>query len=147
MKTRHTFGLGSLAVSEAMHAGVVSCPPETPLHDVAQMMARYSIHAVVVYTENAEADGAVGLWGVVADTDLIGAAAKEDFAGRTAGETAQTPVVMIYPHESLKRAAELMDEQCVTHLLVVSASSERPLGVLSTLDLARAIAAEPSGPA
>jgi CBS domain-containing protein len=136
-------GLGSIAVSEAMHAGAVSCPPETPLRDVARMMARYAIHAVVVYTEEADAEDAVGLWGVVSDADLVAAAAVDDLEGRTAGGTARTPLVMIYPHESLKRAAELMKEHRVTHLLVVSPPSERPLGVISTLDLARSLAAGP----
>lgn len=139
MSAVHT-ELRRATVSEAMHAGVLSCPPETPLRVVARMMARYAIHAVVVYTEEADADEAVGLWGVVADEDLVAAAADEDLEGRTAGGTARSPLVTIHPHESLQRAAELMNEHRVTHLLVVSGDSERPLGVVSTLDVARAIA-------
>jgi CBS domain-containing protein len=147
MMTEIERGLGTVSVSEAMHAGVVSCPPETPLRDVARMMARFAIHAVVVYTEEAEGEEIVGLWGVVADADLVAAAAVDDLGGRTAGGTARTPLVMIYPHESMKRAAELMKEHRVTHLLVISPSSERPLGIVSTLDLARVLAAEPAGAA
>jgi CBS domain-containing protein len=140
-------GLGDVAVSDAMHAGVLSCPPETALRDVARMMARYGVHAVVVSTEDAETDEAIGLWGVVADDDLVAAAAVGDLDGRTAGGTARTPVVTVYPYESLQRAAELMKERRVTHLLVLSPKSERPLGVVSTLDLAHAIASEPVRPA
>jgi CBS domain-containing protein len=143
MKTTVEPGLRSIAASDAMHAGVLSCPPETPLRDVARMMARYAIHAVAVYTEESEADEAIGLWGIVADEDLVRAAAEGDLESHTAGGTARTPLVMIYPHESLQRAAELMREHRVTHLLVVSSESERPLGVISTLDLARAVATEP----
>jgi CBS domain-containing protein len=140
MRTEIDRGLAGLAVSDGMHAGVLSCPPETPLRDVARMMARYVVHAVVVYTEESDVEEAVGLWGIVADHDLVAAAAVDDVGGRTAGGTARTPLVTIYPHEPLKRAAELMKEHDVTHVLVVSASSERPLGIVSTLDLARAIA-------
>jgi CBS domain-containing protein len=110
------------------------------------MMVRFAIHAVVVQTVEADADEAVGVWGVVSDSDLIRAAAGGDIEGRSAGGTARTPLVTVYPHEPLKRAVELMDEQAITHALVVSPGSEQPLGVVSSLDVARAISAEPSRP-
>lgn len=138
---------GSLAdtsVRAAMHPGVITCPPETPLRDVALMMARYHIHAVVVFTEESEAEDAVGIWGVVSDTDLVAAAAVDDVAGRTAGGTARTPLVTVYPDESLKRVAELMRQHRVTHALVVGPASDRPVGMVSTLDVARQIALEPA---
>jgi CBS domain-containing protein len=144
MNTAIDTGLRGIAVSDAMHTGVLSCPPEAPLRTAARMMVRYGIHAVVVYSEDADADDAIGLWGVVSDEDLVAAAAVDDLDGRTAGVTARTPLVLVHPQESLQRAAELMQEHRVTHLLVVSAESERPVGVVSTLDVARAIAAQPS---
>lgn len=137
-------GLEDATVAEAMHPGVLTCPPEAPLRDVARMMARFRIHAVVVLTEETEADEGVGVWGVVSDADLIRAAAVDDVDGRSAGGTAGTPVVTVYPHEPLQRAAELMNQQAVTHLVVVAPGSERPIGVISTLDVARAISAEPA---
>ena len=136
-----------MTIAEAMHPGVLTCPPETPLRDVARMMAHFRIHAVVVLIEESEADEGVGVWGVVSDSDLIGAAAVDDIDGRSAGGTARTPVVIVYPHEPLQRAAELMKEEDVTHVVVVSPGSERPVGVVSTLDVARAISAEPSSAA
>jgi CBS domain-containing protein len=136
-------GLEDVAVAEAMHSGVLTCPPETPLRDVARMMAHFRIHAVVVLTEDSEADEGVGVWGGVSDGDLMRAAAVDDIDERSAGGSARTPVVTVYPHEPLKRAAELMEERAVTHVVVVSPSSERPIGVVSTLDVARAIAAQP----
>jgi CBS domain-containing protein len=137
-------GLEDVTVDEVMHHGVLACPTETPLRTVARMMARFAIHAVVVQTD---ADQAVGIWGVVSDEDLIRAAARGDIEGRSAGGTARTPLVIVYPHEPLKRAVELMNEQAVTHALVVSPGSEQPLGIVSSLDVARAISAEPPRPA
>lgn len=140
-------GLQDATAAELMNPGVISCPPETPLRTVARMMAHFHIHAVVVRTVESEADEAVGLWGIVSDADLIRAAARGDVDGRSAGGTARTPLVIVYPHEPVEHVAQLMEERAVTHALVVSPGSEEPLGVISTLDVARAIAAEPSRPA
>ena len=35
-------------VVDAMRMGVVSCPPDTPIREVARIMATYRIHCVVV---------------------------------------------------------------------------------------------------
>lgn len=42
--------------------------------------------------------------------------------------------------ESLRRAAQMMAEHGVTHLVVLDAASGYPVGVLSTLDVAAAYA-------
>jgi CBS domain-containing protein len=106
------------------------------------MMATYHIHAVVVYPDEERPDVA-SVWGVVSDSDLAAAAAVDDIDGRTAGTSARTPAVTVTRGESLQRAAELMRIYDVGHLVVVSSSARRPIGVLSTLDLARAVALEP----
>jgi CBS domain-containing protein len=51
------------------------------------------------------------------------------------------PVVTIAPSESLDVAARLMARTGVSHLVVVDPVECRPVGVLSTLDLAGAVAA------
>ena len=53
---------------------------------------------------------------------------------------AAQPVVTIASSEALNRAAELMVERDVSHLIVIESRTERPIGVLSTLDVARALA-------
>lgn len=135
--------LGEITVGQAMHPGVLTCPPDTPLREVARMMARYRIHAVVVFNDDGEDGEIPGVWGVVSDADLVATAAIGDVDGRTAGGAARTPVVTVRREESLMRAAELMREHRVTHLVVVSSSMDQPLGILSTLDLARSVALEP----
>lgn len=132
--------LDEIEVAEAMHPGVLTCPLETPLRDVARMMALYRIHAVVVFGEDTDDTSGTGLWGVVSDLDLVQAAVGHDLANRTAGGTAVTPAVMIAADESLERAAQLMSEHHVTHLVVVDSGATRPVGVVSTLDIARALA-------
>jgi CBS domain-containing protein len=49
-------------------------------------------------------------------------------------------VVTVAPGDSLTRAAQLMAENAVTHLVVVDPDSGRPQGILSTIDVARVLA-------
>ena len=121
-----------------MHEGVVSCPPETPLRGVAELMAARGIHAVVVYTEPDESQPTGRHWGVLSDLDLI--ASVEALETLTAGSAATTATVMIMPDESLRRAAALMNEYRTAHLIVVDPSTIKPIGVISSIDVARAIA-------
>lgn len=133
--------LAEITVAEAMHPGVLTCPLETSLRDVARMMALYRIHAVVAYGEDNDDVEGPGLWGVVSDLDLVRAAVPGRLEDLSARGTAVTPALMIGPDDTLQHAAQLMSEHDVTHLIVVDAKAKTPLGVLSTLDLARALAA------
>ena len=129
-----------LSVIDVMHPGVVTCPTETPLTAVARMMTGHRIHAVVVFNEQTDDGAGTELWGVVSDLDLIKSASAGEIEARTAGETAVTPVVTVDQFDTLAHAAQLMSEHEIAHLVVVGASARRPVGVLSTLDLARALA-------
>jgi CBS domain-containing protein len=129
----------TLKVKDVMHEGVFTCSLYAPLSTVARIMAAHRVHAVVVWNEPARNEVAQ-LWGVVSDLDLIKIAATEDTTARTAGGSAATPALMVLPDESLTRAAQLMAESEVTHLVVVDGRTTKPVGVLSTLDLAEALA-------
>jgi CBS domain-containing protein len=128
-----------MAVAEAMHPGVVTCPTATPLPTVARMMAAYRIHAVVVFDEESDDASGAELWGVVSDLDLVKAASAGEIEDRTAGGTAVTPIVMVDEHDSLAHAAQLMSEHEIAHLVVVNSALARPIGIVSTLDVARAL--------
>ncbi len=120
-------------VGEAMTPGVLTCLPVTPLRDVARMMARYRVHAIVVFGT----DDRLHPWGVVSDLNLIGAIGTHADAGKVAA----SPVVTVTPDLTLEHAATLMTENATTHLLVIS-DQGLPVGVISSLDVARAFAAE-----
>jgi CBS domain-containing protein len=123
-----------------MTSGLISCPPETPLRVVAQIMAREHVHAVYVFDYGAEDDETIELWGIVSDLDLV-AAALGDLDDLTARDSSITPLLTISSDERLERAAQLLAEHGVTHLAVVDPLTHRPCGVLSTLDVAGVIAA------
>lgn len=132
--------LDDIRVEEAMHHGVLTCALEARLTDVAAMMAANKIHCVVGLGDVTEDD--TRLWGVISDHDLVAVAATEDPTAWTAGGAAGTDVTTIAPGASVRAAAELMSANRVTHLLVVADGSDRPLGVISTLDVARVVAGD-----
>lgn len=127
-------------VGDAMSHGLISCPPETPLRVVARMMATYGVHAIFVFEHGGEGDEAPQLWAVVSDLDLV-AATQLDLDLLTAGGTAVTPFVTVVADSSIAEAGSLMAQYGVAHLAVTDPDSRRPIGVISTLDIARAIAA------
>lgn len=122
-------------VGELMTPGILTCPPVTPLRVVAKMMATHRVHAIVVFGHQ----DTLMPWGVISDLDLVGAIDSGAHAGAIAG----SPVVTVTPDDTLLFAAALMREHSTTHLIVVAdAASPIPIGVLSTLDVIRAVAGE-----
>ena len=127
-------------VGDAMSHGLISCPPETPLRVVARMMATHGVHAIFVFEYGEEDGEAPQLWAVVSDLDLV-AATRLDLDSLTAGGTAVTPLVSVASDSSIGEAGALMAQYGIAHLAVTEPGSRRPIGVISTLDIARAVAA------
>ena len=120
-------------VFEAMHEGVLTCSRDTSLDEVAALMAEERVHCVVVTDDDVDA-----VWGIVSDLDLVAAASVRDLAEQNAGATAATVALTIEAPETLQRAAQLMTEHGASHLVVVD-RDHRPVGIISTLDIARAL--------
>lgn len=134
--------LEELLVIDAMHPGMISCPPETPLRTVARMLSTYRVHAIIVHAHDEELPTG-NRWGVVTDADLVRVARDADLDEVTAKQVAATPALVVATADPLERAIQLMVEHEVSHLIVAERHSGRPLGVLSTLDVARALAGLP----
>jgi CBS domain-containing protein len=121
-------------VADAMHPGVIFCPPDASLRTVAAIMATNHVHAVLV-TAGGEAP-----IGVVSERRLV-AAAGEDVDGVTVAPLAENPAT-IFANDPLPHATAAMTERGVNHLVVVDAGG-RPLGMLSALDIAHVLASGP----
>ena len=122
--------LDAITVDEAMHRGIVTCAPTASLREVAELLAEHSVHCAVV-----AGDPGRTLWGIVADVDLMrGLGSAVPLA---AGNLAALDVVTVTPQDELRHAAQLMAEHDTAHLIVVEAGA--PVGILSTLDVARAV--------
>lgn len=127
-------------VSEVMHEGVISATPQTTLRDLADEMYTHRVHCVVV---DGLARGPRGtelmVWGIVTDLELMRATARGGL-DEACGAAAASEIVTIAPSDTIGHAASLMAEHECTHLVVVSPQSGEPLGVVSSLDVAGAIA-------
>src|SRR4051794_23546463 len=113
-----------------MHPGVLACDEATPLRDAARTMARHRVHCLVVLHE-ARRDGDPG-WSLLSDLAVV-AAGDETVA---VGRLAQHDPPSLADDAPLGRAARLMADRGAAHILVLGAASGRPVGVLSTLDVA-----------
>jgi len=129
--------LAATLIADVMHPGVITCLPRASLRDVARLMSSLRVHAVVVWGD--EEDDSQGIWGLISDLDLVAAAAHGTVSAQAAVGIAGTPVVTVKDSDTLGHAAELMKTNGVTHLVVLSDTIEHPAGILSTLDVARAI--------
>ena len=116
-------------VGEAMHPGVISCPPDAGAVDVARLMALNHVHCVVI----GRAEG----WGLITAMDVLRDAVGGD-GSATAADMARTPVT-VNARESLGRLATQMAAEDAEHALVLDAGG-RPVGVVSSLDVAGIVA-------
>jgi len=122
--------LDATTVGEAMHRGIVTCAPTADLREVAALLAEHGVHCAVV-----AGDPDRTLWGIVSDLDLMRGLGSP--VPLVAGNLAALDIVIVSPQDELRRAAQLMAEHDAAHLIVVEDGA--PVGVLSTLDVARAV--------
>ena len=123
-------------VADVMSVGLIGCAASTPIDAVARLMADDRIHCVLVEHSGPTGDD----WRILSDLDLVAALAV-GLTTAEAGAAAASEFVAVGPGETLERAAQMMTEHEATHLVVVAPGVPRPIGVVSTLDLAAAFAA------
>jgi CBS domain-containing protein len=121
-----------------MHPGILACEPDASLAAVAQMMATHHVHCLAVVGISHE-DPPCGVWSVISDLDLVRAGIL-DGEVPTARAIAQQPVVTVEPSMPLRDAGELMLAHGVSHLVVIEPGTQRPIGILSTADIAGVVA-------
>jgi CBS domain-containing protein len=122
-------------VRDVMHAPVITCPPEATLRTVAGLLAEHRIHAVVVASNGEEAAVAV-----VTDRDVVWSGSHGGLDNVSARDAASEPTVTVRAEADLGRAAELMAHFGTSHVVVTEDGGGRPVGILSSLDVAAAVA-------
>lgn len=135
-----TADLRTVLVGDVMTHPLITCAHDVPLHEVAELMAEHLVHSVVVFHDAEEGAPFHRRWGVLSDLDLVAAAPWEPEVA-TAGSVAGSPTVVVGPKDTLAAAALSMAEHQTTHILVVEPGADEPVGILSALDLAKALAA------
>lgn len=125
-------------VADAMHPGILSCEPDTPLTEVARMMAANHVHCLAVIGVSHEQPECF-VWSILSDLDIVraGVTGSTDATART---LARDEVITVDTTTPLREAGQQMLSSGVSHLVVVDAERQRPVGVLSTFDVAGVIA-------
>lgn len=131
--------LAGARVAEAMHHGLLSCRADETLADAARKMCAERVHMLAV---RGERDGS--LIGTISDMALLEGLLDDAGAGAALGALVEREPAAISSDAPLEEAVQLMRTRGVGHLLVRDAHSGRPVGVVSTLDLAGLLAATPS---
>jgi CBS domain-containing protein len=122
-------GLRAHTVRDAMHRGLITCAPGASVAEVATALVERRSHTAIVW-------GDAGL-AFVTDLDLIAAALREDPA-LTAAAIASPGMAIIRADAALEVAAAMVVERTAGHVVAVDEQGF-PVGVVSTLDLVRAI--------
>ncbi len=138
--------MSEVTVKDVMHEGVISCAPDASLEDVARVMREQRVSALVVVEQ------AVAV-GVISQTDLVNAAFVQPYMrywrGMVARHLMSSPVISIRRNISLADALELLESRRIHRLVVTEEGpdGERPVGILSMTDIARALGDRTPAPA
>ena len=125
-------------VSDAMHPGIIACEPDASLAEVSQIMAKHHVHWVAVIGISHD-DPPCGVWSVISDLDLVRAGIRDGDTA-SARALARQPLITVEPSMALRTAGELMLAHGVSHLVVIESETQRPIGILSSSDIAGVLA-------
>lgn len=124
-------------VGDLMTPDPVTIRDRVPLVTADRLMRESSISGLPVVNEEGV------LVGVVSRTDLMAIAAdpgREPWQSISVANVMSSPALTIPVDAPVADAATLMEEHHVHRLVVVDPAKGQPIGILSTTDLARAIA-------
>ena len=124
-------------VSDVMHPGVMTCHSGSSLADVARTMASHGVHAVAIWGD--EGEDSVGFRGMVSALDLLTAVMRGESLAASALTAARREVHTVRASEPLSRGAQLMVDECASHVIVLADDRDHIVGVLSALDVTRAL--------
>jgi CBS domain-containing protein len=147
---RTTERRNTVKVRDLMTTEVVTVGPETPLRDVARILADNRISGLPVVDAQGDVLGVVseadivmkakgteeGKGGFLSWLFLEGVEAEDKLAARTAGEAMSAPAIVIEPDRPVHEAAATMTEMGVNRLPVVE--DGKLVGLVTRADLVRA---------
>lgn len=126
-------------VSDLMHRGLITCTQDTPLGQVAVLLTRHHVHALIVVDRDRRPVGLIsdydlmaGEW-LSADNESLSTMRK-----LTAGELMSYPLVTVDCTMPLNEAAQIMVQKDVNRLVVTENGSI--VGVIASSDFVASIA-------
>lgn len=131
----------SKSVKDLMHNGLITCPPDTSLGQVATLLTQHHIHALIVAEQNDKP------LGIISDFDLLAGEwlsvdeeSLDAMRRMTARDLMTFPIESIDAETSVQDAATRMIEKQVHRMLVKE--NDKPVGVISTSDFVASIATQ-----
>ena len=128
----------TLYASDVMVKEVITVTESMPLKDVARMFVEKKITGAPVVNVEGELVGVISETDIIRKTTSIGA-----WSPKTVGQIMTRPAVTVSPDETLQRVCEMMYNRRI-HRVVV-AEGARIKGIVTTMDILRAIATNLKG--
>ena len=116
-----------MQIRQLIKKSLVKVEPNVSIRDVVKLMIENNIGFVVV-TKNDK------LLGVVSERDILKAIANNVDLSKPIEEIMNRNVITIYEDEDIGKAAKLMHEYKIRHLVVVDRNN-KPIGVISIRDI------------
>lgn len=130
----------SRSVGQLMTYGPIVVRDSAPLRDAARLLDEHHVHGLPVVDDEGR------LVGVVSATDMVRARTTEalwsNWPGLRVRHLMTTPALTISADADIGEAAQVMERRRVHRLVVVGTDQTRPVGVISTSDLVRAMRTE-----
>ncbi|MEA1894387.1 MAG: CBS domain-containing protein [Euryarchaeota archaeon] len=124
-------------IRDVMTRGVSTVSPETPIKDIAVMMAHRCLSGVAVIGVQGDA------LGFISELDIVKVLHKPNLKQLTAEDVMSSLLLAIAPDATLGQAAKIMGKEHIHRLLILSekgvGASQRPIGILSTSDIVREV--------
>ncbi len=128
----------TLHASDVMIKDVITVNESTPLKEVTKMFSERKITGAPVVNANGELVGVISETDIIRKTNNIGA-----WSPSTAGQIMTKPAVTVAPDETLQRVSEMMYNRRIHRVVVAEGTQIR--GILTTMDILRAIATHLKG--
>jgi CBS domain-containing protein len=133
-----TTALEPQLVADLMTPDPIVAHVDMPLVEAAQLMDFYRVTGLPVI------DSSGSVVGVISQTDLLHARATqtlwEMWPGLTVRHLMTQPAISVLSNITVAAAADLMERARIHRVVVVDADGETPIGILSVMDLVRALA-------
>jgi CBS-domain-containing membrane protein len=129
--------LESKRVSDVMHPGVMTCHSGSTLHEIARTMATHGVHSVAIWGDDGQ--DSIGFVGIISAHDLLSAVMRGESLASSALAAARQDVHTVRASAPLAEGARLMADEKASHVIVLADDRDRIVGVLSALDVTRAL--------
>ncbi|WP_246840631.1 EAL domain-containing protein [Lacimicrobium sp. SS2-24] len=117
-------------VAQLANRNLITCTPDTPLQDAAEMMQQHQVSCILVRQQR----DIIGIW-TEADARKLDYSSAQSFR-QPIKEVMTQPVISIDEQVSLTDAASLMLKKRIRRLLITD-NHKRPLGMLTQTDIVR----------